>query len=325
MSTPEARLRAAVLKRIREDYPPSKRQVLVFGRPANASTGPGHPDLFGIALGHFLALEIKLPKVHPAPLQIERIADLRRAGAYAWVVRSTLAASKAVYQAKLGGRVPTPEEPIDFDDWFKSIASAPSEEPKPESPFAATATKGDDIPLSDDPNDFPPTTDEPAAEMLAEMLTEIVPDERLTPRPVEPSPEALVEMPEVNNAGARRGRYADKVRPIAHVTDDDVMAAIVVLSDLIKAVGDRTTEVYEGVNRVETLLRSRHNLLADLAQEVIGMRSVLNNILAEVGMDDQVQQPIVEEPTPFDDITLSNGEAEQAEPPKRGRGRPRKS
>src|SRR5262245_3601331 len=147
MATPEATLRAAVLKRIREDYPPSRSGVLVFGRPAGPSTGPGHPDLFGVALGRFLALEIKQGKEKPTPLQIERIHDLRRAGAYAWIIRSTLDATRAVYQAKKGGPVPTPNDPIDFDDWFKTITSEP----------VATSTASADVSVTFDPP-MPQTT-----------------------------------------------------------------------------------------------------------------------------------------------------------------------
>src|SRR5262245_33124705 len=120
MTTPEARLRADVLAAIRRDYPPSKGEVLVFGRPANASTGPGHPDLFGVAEGHFLALELKFGlKAKATDLQVQRIQDLRRAGGYAWVVRTTLDATRAVYWAKKGKTVPEQNDPIDFDDWFK--------------------------------------------------------------------------------------------------------------------------------------------------------------------------------------------------------------
>src|SRR4029453_959202 len=96
-----------------------------FGRPASGATGPGHPDLFGVVVGRFIALEIKVLKAKPTDLQIQRIKDLRQAGACAWVVRTPLEASKAIYQAKQGVAV-MPDEPIDFDDWFKEITSTAS-------------------------------------------------------------------------------------------------------------------------------------------------------------------------------------------------------
>jgi hypothetical protein len=320
--TAEATLRAAVLKRIHEDYPRRTSGVLVFGRPAGPSTGPGHPDLFGVVVGRFIALEIKVLKGVVAPLQVQRIKDLRQAGAYAWVVRTPLEASKAVYQAKIGGRMPTQEDPIDFDDWFKTIAGEPAKD-EPRSAFAETATHGDDVlllpeeePVAQEGGPTRPTIDDLQAARDAGLLGGNEP---------EPSPEAVAEMPEANNKGARRGKFARLAAP-AVPSDEHILAAVERLEATIKAVGERVTIVYEGVNRVETLLRSRHTLLGEVAQEVIGMRQVLNSILTEVQMEDLVQPPMVSEPTPFDDVSVTdNGTDEPAEAPRRGRGRPRKA
>jgi hypothetical protein len=73
VSTPEAGLRERILAAIRQDYPPRRSGVLVFGRPASSASGAGHPDLFGVALGRFFGLEIKMPGAKPTDLQVARI------------------------------------------------------------------------------------------------------------------------------------------------------------------------------------------------------------------------------------------------------------
>jgi len=293
MATPEATFRARVLHVIRLDYPPSKGEVLVFGRPAGPSTGPGHPDLFGVCLGHFLALELKFgAKSAPTPLQIQRIKDLRRAGAYAWVVHSEVSASKAVYQTKRGGPRPMAEDPIDFDDWFKSITTEAAATPA----AAVPAGLADEV-INRDPDPLP--------------------EEASFPQPGEPEPGSnwqpepvllgTAEMPEGNGALPER---SDVVPTLVAAFDH--------LVDVVKTVGDRVTEVYEAVNRIETLARVSHGRTNDLIAVVNTMAVTLNGILSELGEDGEV--PEVPEPTPLDDVLAP----EEPVKPKRGR-KPRAS
>ena len=109
--------------------------VLLFGRPASATTGPGHPDLFGIARGRFLALEIKKARAKPTDLQIERLKDLRDCGAYAWIVRTEEQACYAVYWAVKGWTRPMSNEPMDLSDWLLGDDA----KPQPATEFAPNA------------------------------------------------------------------------------------------------------------------------------------------------------------------------------------------
>src|SRR5262249_52906308 len=125
----EAGLRARILAAIRRDYPQSTSGVVIYGRPASGTTGPGHPDLFGVALSRFFALEIKTADGKPTPLQLDRIRLLRRAGGYVWIVRNELAALKAVFYVKRGGTNPMPDDAIDFDEWLKGVNGTPASPP----------------------------------------------------------------------------------------------------------------------------------------------------------------------------------------------------
>ena len=265
--TTEARLRQDVLLRIRQDYPPSKREVLIFGRPASAATGPGHPDLFGVACGHFLALEIKVAKAKPMPLQVQRIQDLRFAGAYAWVIRSPLDATRAVYQAKIGGRVPAATDPIDFDDWFKEITSQPgaaSVADKAEASTEADAAGLEatlDLEATADPN--APTVD------LTAGFPPTLEDDPLP----EPTPEAVAEMPEVpaeKQRRARRGKYAGPTATELATNNrltEPAVPAYEHIDGVLRTIGDRITEVWEVAMRLDAkqdmILDRLHKLQVD--------------------------------------------------------------
>lgn len=302
----EARLRQEILKRIRDDYPPSKSQVLVFGRPAGPSTGPGHPDLFGVAAGRFYALEIKLPKEKPTPVQLARLGDLRRAGAYAWVIRSTLDATRAVFVAKRGGPVPMSSDPIDFDEWFKGLGT-PSE-PVIAEPLPKTSEE-----MQEEPDPLPILDAEAAANGVT-----LPPEEPVieTPYQVFPASEETIQ----EQANLDQEQYLRAVEAessaLAAKEYNALHAAVEKLDKDLRAVGDRVTEVYEACNRVETLLRSRHVLLGQMGEEIIRLSSVINKLLQEVQADDLVEGTLVDEPTPLDDVL--------PEEPKR-RGRPRKA
>ena len=58
----------------------------------------GTPDLCGCLHGRFFALEVKLPGEDPTPVQLERHAELRRAGAVVTVVHSVTEAVAALSQ-----------------------------------------------------------------------------------------------------------------------------------------------------------------------------------------------------------------------------------
>ena len=267
--TAEATLRGAVLKRINEDYPRRSSGVLVFGRPAGPSTGPGHPDLFGVALSRFFALEIKVLKAKPTPLQIQRIKDLRQAGAYAWIIRTPLEASKAVYQAKMGVNMTKPEDPIDFDDWFKEITTQPASmsdkaEPSTEAD-AAALDEALDLEATADPNAQAVSLSaeevastgavaEPAPVTRTRRgrgkptVAEVTANNRVTPDV--PSAEALAEYLPTEIQAA-----ADADQSLAYVVE------------LVKAVGDRVTEVWEVAMRVDAkqdlILDRLHKLQVD--------------------------------------------------------------
>jgi len=59
--TTEAALRARILAAVRQKWP-RRTGVLLFGRPASAATGAGHPDLSGVVRSRPIALEIKKAK-----------------------------------------------------------------------------------------------------------------------------------------------------------------------------------------------------------------------------------------------------------------------
>lgn len=311
----ESRLRQDILKRIREDYPPRKSGVLIFGRPAGPSTGAGHPDLFGVALGRHFELEVKLPREKPTDLQIQRIQDLRTCGAYAWVVQSTLAATKAVYLAKKGERHPMADEPIDFDDWFKSVVTdAPA---APERPKTSEDMLAEPEPTIVDPQGETLDLGQPAPDILD-----------ITPQP-KPEAEPVLSLatdppatPEVQANARAAFTQAMTTAGGAYPAWEQVLEHIARLDNDIRTVGDRVTILYEAINRVETLLRSRHVLLGQIGEEVIRLSGVINKLLTEVQADELVGPTLVDEPTPFDDVAPV---AEADETPKRGRGRPRKA
>ena len=94
--------------------------VSLWGRPASAASGPGHPDLGGVVRSRPIALEIKKAKGKPTPLQAQRIRDLRDCGAYAWVVRTVPEALEAVYWTAKGFTRPMSNEPLDLSSWLST-------------------------------------------------------------------------------------------------------------------------------------------------------------------------------------------------------------
>lgn len=287
MSTPESRFRAEVLERIRADYPPSRGEVVVFGWPANASTGSGNPDLIGVACGRPVGLELKFgPKSQPTDAQVNRIHRLRRAGAYVWVIRSTLDATRAIYQAKTGGPVPMANDPIDFDDWFKNITAEAAAQEKATVPVGLQGQQ-----INRDPDPLP---------------EEVIGLEE----PERPSVDDLQVARDNGLLNADVPERFDSDEGLAPVVD-----AFQHLVDVVKAVGDRVTEVWETVNRIEHVSRVTFNGYADVAQEVINLHVALDKILTEIG-EEPLPEPMAE-PTPLDDVLP----AEEPAQPRRGRRR----
>jgi hypothetical protein len=251
--TAEATLREAVLKRIREDYPRRTSGVLVFGRPASGATGPGHPDLFGVVVGRFIALEIKVLKSKPTDLQVQRIKDLRQAGAYAWIVRTPLEATRAVYQAKLGVHRVMPDDAIDFDDWFKEIIST--------TPSATTGTPIDSTPMSTSIADqAAPSTEadavslDEATDLAAEAAAQPTVEAERPRRGRRPKVDPRVAKGEAEVAALEElpsfdlGPTADD---LAQAEPDPDASSLI---EVMKTIGDRVTMVFEAITRMEIRL-----------------------------------------------------------------------
>lgn len=139
MPTAEAGLRRRVMDAVHRHW---SRQtgVLLFGRPASATTGPGHPDLLAVCRGRFLGMELKKIGGRITPIQRRRIMDLREAGAHAWVVRSVPQALFAIAWTLEEGRVPMADEPLDINDWLTS-ANGTASEPAPADDVPVEAMK----------------------------------------------------------------------------------------------------------------------------------------------------------------------------------------
>jgi len=255
--------------------------VLIFGRPASASTGAGHPDLFGVVLGRFIALEIKMPGGKLTPLQESRISDLRACGACAWVVRSPLDAVKAIFQTKQGVSV-MPEDPMDFDDWLKGVTpteaeAAPVESPTEQAALSAgltVATEGEAV------FDFEPT-DEAPAQAQSDVL-----DAMLEPQP-EPEPE---------------GSYIPEPEPTSIQAQADADQGLAYSIEVTKTVGDRVTEVWEVMQRLMLQQSTTFKLIVGLAQELVVMREQMNALLQEIDVPQAVRTVEFEVPTPLDDV-----------------------
>ena len=265
--------------------------MLIFGRPASASTGAGHPDLFGVVLGRFIALEIKMPGGKLTPLQESRISDLRACGACAWVVRSPLDAVKAIFQTKQGVSV-MPEDPMDFDDWLKGVTpteaeAAPVESPTEQAALSAgltVATEGEAV------FDFEPT-DEAPAQAQSDVL-----DAMLEP---EPQP-TIDEQQEARDDGLLGITSMPEPTSIQAQADADQGLAYSI--EVTKAVGDRVTEVWEVMQRLMLQQSTTFKLIVGLAQELVVMREQMNALLQEIDVPQAVRTVEFEVPTPLDDV-----------------------
>lgn len=280
--TAEAALRERILAAIRQDYPPRRSGVLIFGRPASASTGAGHPDLFGVVLGRFIALEIKMPGGKLTPLQESRISDLRACGACAWVVRSPLDAVKAIFQTKQGVSV-MPDDPMDFDDWLKGVATPAEAAPEPAIEQSAT-TEGEAV------FEFEPT-DEAPAQGQSDALDALL----------EPEPQPTIdEQQEARDDGLLGITSMPEPTSIQAQADADQSLAYSI--EVTKAVGDRVTEVWETMQRLMLQQSTTFRLMVGLAQELVVMREQMNALLQEIDVPQAVRTVEFEVPTPLEDV-----------------------
>lgn len=233
--TAEADLRARILHAVRQMWP-RRLGVLLFGRPASASTGPGHPDLFGIARGRFLALEIKKARAKPTPIQEQRMRELRDCGAYAWIVRTEEQACYAVYWTMKGWTRPMSDQPLDLSDWLMGEAA----KPEPAGDFAATPG-----PMPFEPGGGRVT--DPADEFKTPVPPQLE-------APLFPVPEDLEE---IGNEGTEpddeRAPYQEEALGKLERLDKDV-----------RTVGDRVTLVYEKLDTYIAVLSALHGMMEKL-------------------------------------------------------------
>lgn len=256
MATAEATLRAAILKAIRQRYH-RRDGVAVYGRPASAATGPGHPDLFGVVRGFFLAMEIKTRTGRPTPLQVQRLQELRECGAYAWVVRSPAEALAAIAWILEGGRAPMSEEPIDLNAWLNEAPLSPVEQGAAEAVASVDATDiaaaqtafdagAQEVGADDFLATFPGALSAPVENGTVDADLEPLPDFESVAQPApemsrEQTLAALDARDDALNAGEATLDESPEMRQFHSMLRND-----------LRTVGDRVTLVFESLNRLET-------------------------------------------------------------------------
>lgn len=119
----EARLRQRIRHAILIAHP----RVLVWGMPASAFSGPGRSDLMGVAYARPFNLEVKTATGKVTKIQDIVLRECRRAGSYAWVVRTPESAVAAIEWIRKRGKLPMPDDILDIEDWFKEVDEAPAE------------------------------------------------------------------------------------------------------------------------------------------------------------------------------------------------------
>ena len=287
--TAEAGLRARVLAAVRRQWPRSMG-VLLWGNPASAATGPGHPDIGGVVRARPIALEIKKARGKPTPLQILRLQDLRDAGCYAWIIRSPYDALEAVYWVVKGWTRPLSSEPLDLNAWL--TGSPPRVEAEPFEPAAEAA------PPESVPENFVDNS-ETAAPGQAVFDYKLAPDMWDTPEHQEAAAKALGH----ESAEARRQAEAPREPALAHSGDQagydehdipspQTMRELLALQADLRTVGDRVTLVYERVDHFMAVLVALDNKLNRLLQMVDDDPS--NGEVVGVEITEEVlQQPAV--------------------------------
>jgi len=259
---------------------PRRLGVLLFGRPASATTGPGHPDLFGIARGQFLALEIKKARAKATDLQIQRLRDLRDCGAYAWIVRTEEQACYAVYWAVKGWTRPLSNEPLDLSDWLLGDDA----KPQPAQAFAPNAQEpipfepGGGRARGEDDTFAVPVPPQPEAELFDLGEVEITPPVLASEEVFPPEGERYGETAGMTHESVLQdldarddtlnGAFPEDNNPedIGHeATEPDIrkvdsayeLEGAITLANLqadLRTVGDRVTLVYERVDHFLAVL-----------------------------------------------------------------------
>lgn len=286
--TTEAALRARILAAVRQKWP-RRTGVLLFGRPASAATGAGHPDLSGVVRARPIALEIKKAKAKPTPRQVARIQDLRTVGCYAWIVRSPYEACDAVYWTAKGWTRPLSNEPLDLADW---LMGDPAKEPaaeftlRPENDPAVQAVKRAETP--------PPVLPEP------EPLPALPEQDLQFNMTVEPE---TWDTPEHQDTAARVLGFEDA----EHRRDVEDAAEWRGLRADLRTVGDRVTLVYERVDQFLAVL--------------FGVDQKLNRLLALVEED---PEPEVTLPPEMAAVEVVGNDTNGQDTPKPKRTRTRK-
>lgn len=244
--TAEADLRARILKAVRQMWP-RRLGVLLFGRPASASTGPGHPDLFGIARGRFLALEIKKARAKPQPIQEQRLRELRECGAYAWIVRTEEQACYAVYWTVKGWTRPMSNEPLDLSDWLLGEDA----KPEPAKDFA--------------PNAIEPMPFEPGGGRATDPEdTFKIPVPPQAPAPLFET-EIEIEGPAPEGANLDLRDYARiEQQERDAIRAEDTKDSLDRLDKDLRTVGDRVTLIYEKLDTYTAVLSAVHGMLSKL-------------------------------------------------------------
>jgi|SRR5262245_11485942 len=307
---PEAGLRARIRNAIR--HTPG---TVVWGWPASAFSGAGHPDLFGLTWGRFWGLEVKTSTGRPTQRQLLALRAIRRAGGYAWIVRTVQQATKAMAYIQEGKHPPMATDPFDVDDFFKSldeqtpgVAGSPADiaanealadvllpdgEPEGEDVFASL-----DEPLSIQAE---ATADQDAFDLATGTATR---EEKL---------QALDERDDALNAkleeayNGRKPTVSDIVAAReagvfeAETSDEeDLVKALNMIAQFsekldkdVRAVGDRLTTVFEEINS----LRLEMNVTRNIAQ---AQEKATRQLISLINEDDAElpEVPIMPEPEP---------------------------
>lgn len=214
----EARLRQRIRSAMLRAHP----RIIVWGMPASAFTGPGRADLFGAAYARPFNFEVKTATGKPTKIQEIVLRECRRAGSYAWIVRTPLAAVAALDWIQRGGRIPMPDDILDIEDWFKELDETPAE---PEPPLTEETI----------PDPLPPVTDNANLDERVSILEEAV--------------DLLADQPEPNGVAEMTTLEEGVLAVLAKMTD-----LLQAMRNDIRTVGDRVTITWQSANRLENNL-----------------------------------------------------------------------
>jgi hypothetical protein len=225
-----------------------------WGWPASAFTGSGHPDLFGCYRGSFFGLELKTATGRLTQRQKLALIGIRKAGGYAWVIRTVEQALIAMAYIECGAHPPMPDQPLDIDDFFASL-----DNPTPTAPAQV-----------DEPDmtwDFPPAqTPETGVLDAVEEIAPEGPSHEEVLADLDARGDALDgKLPTVDDIQAARDAGllgADAPDPMTDVAA--FKALVFKISQDVRAAGDRTTMVYEELHSLRIELTVTRNIVQAL-------------------------------------------------------------